>query len=109
MNNQLERFRKMHRLIKFKRTGPPEQFAEQLSISQSLLYRLLGELKAMGGPVHFCHLQQTYAYYENVELQLGFVPVAATGTQPESLGLHQGATIRPLLVEGSTTRSAQRS
>ena len=68
----LDRTRRMDRLIRFKRTGTPRQFADRLGISLSLLYRLLGELKAMGAPIHYCHLRQSYAYYERVELRLGF-------------------------------------
>ncbi|MCP9235693.1 hypothetical protein [Lewinella sp. JB7] len=80
---QLDRLRRMHRLIKFKRTGTPEQFARKLGISRSLLYRLIGELKAMDAPVYFCIDRQSYAYYESVELQLGFLRVASSPTRPQ--------------------------
>ena len=72
MHKQLERMRRMHGLIKFHRTGTPEQFAERLGISHSMLYRVLGEMKAMGAPIHFCHQRQTYAYYEPVDFRVEF-------------------------------------
>jgi hypothetical protein len=63
----------MHRLIKFKRTGTPEEFAERMNISSSFMYRLLNDLKQMGGPIVYCPIKRSYVYAENVELQLGFV------------------------------------
>lgn len=77
LHKNLERIRRMHALIKFRRTGSPEQFAERMGVSVSLLYRLIAQLKAMGAPIHFCHQRQSYAYYESVELQIGFVRVNA--------------------------------
>ena len=65
----------MHALIKFRRTGTPEKFAERMGISVSMLYRLISQLKEMGAPIHFCHQRQSYAYYESVELQIGFVRI----------------------------------
>ena len=74
LHKHLDRTRRIHQLIKFRRTGTPRSFADKLGISLSLLYRLLGELKDMGAPIHYCHIRQSYAYYEHVELKLGFFP-----------------------------------
>ncbi len=108
MNNQFERFRQMHRLIKFRRTGTPDHFANHLGISKSLLYRLLAEIKEMGGPVHFCHQRQSYAYYESVELQLGFVPAAAA-RPPGAHQPLQDAKLRAIPPRGDGHYTAQRS
>ena len=78
MHNHLERFRRMHRLIKFKRTVTPEEFASRLGISSSLMYRLLNDLKVMGGPITYCPIKVSYVYIHPVELQLGFVQVPAS-------------------------------
>ncbi|THH42077.1 hypothetical protein [Neolewinella litorea] len=75
MIKQLDRLRRMHTLIKFRRTGTPEDFAERLGISQSLLFRLLNELKNLGAPIAYCHLRRSYTYLYCVELQLGFAAV----------------------------------
>ncbi|MBB4078467.1 hypothetical protein GGR28_001080 [Lewinella aquimaris] len=72
LSKHLDRLHKMHRLIKFQRTGTPEEFAVRLGISRSMLYRLIGELKAMDAPIYFCVRRQSYTYSESVELQLGF-------------------------------------
>ena len=102
INKHLERLRRMHQLIKFKRTGTPEVFAEKLGLSQSLLYRLLSEMKALGAPVHFCHSRQSYVYYEPVELQLGFVTMRTLSEQ--SSHSRADATVSQL---SSTVQAAQ--
>ena len=88
LHKNLERIRRMHALIKFRRTGTPEKFAERLGISVSLLYRLIGQLKEMGAPIHFCHQRQSYAYYESVELQIGFVRI----NNPRPVGIARRMT-----------------
>ena len=85
----------MHQFIKFKRTGTPEAFAEKMGLSTSLLYRLIAELKALGAPVHFCFHRQSYVYYEQVELQLGFVSSRSDAEQT-AITDPVGATIRPI-------------
>ena len=95
MLKQLERLRRMHTLIKFHRTGTPEEFAQRLGISCSLLYRLLSELKSMGAPIHFCQHRQSYAYYESVEFRLEFVRVAQE-SKPAAKGQTKIAKVRPL-------------
>ena len=95
MHKQLERMRRMHGLIKFHRTGTPEQFAERLGISHSMLYRVLGEMKAMGAPIHFCHQRQTYAYYEPVDFRVEFARVD-TPTPTERTDQNTGALLRSL-------------
>ena len=63
---------RMHRLIKFKRTGPPDTFAEKLEISVSMLYRLMGDLKELGAPIEYSSFRQSYQYKQPTELRLGF-------------------------------------
>ncbi|PHL00120.1 hypothetical protein CGL56_03500 [Neolewinella marina] len=85
----------MHNLIKFRRTGTPDQFAERIGVSRSLLFRLLGELKDMGAPIHYCHLRKSYTYYGSVELQLCYISVPDMATiQTVSIG--SGARVIPL-------------
>ncbi len=102
VNKHLDRLRRMHQLIKFKRTGTPDAFAEKMGLSTSLLYRLLAEMKALGAPVHFCYLRQSYVYYKPVELQLGFVSTDP-GARQTTNGSTAGATIRSI---NQTTHAA---
>lgn len=105
MIKQLDRMRRMHNLIKFRRTGKPEAFAARLGISQSLLFRLLGELKKLGAPITYCQQRQTYTYYESVELQLGFVPVSESVQLPRE-DAPQRAKVIPLASAPTSGRKA---
>lgn len=85
LHRQLNRLRRMHNMIKFRRTGTPQSFADKMGISLSLLYKLLAEMKEMGAPINFCHLRQSYEYYEHTELRIGFFPKTAAGESPETI------------------------
>ncbi len=58
------RVKRMDDLIRRKATGTPDEFAQRLGISKSMLMLNLMELKQLGAPVKFSHIEQTY-YYEN--------------------------------------------
>lgn len=70
----LDRLRRVHELIKYKRTGDPATLARRLDLSQSACYSLLRELKLMGAPVHYNKVRGSYEYQTPVELMLGFYP-----------------------------------
>ncbi len=55
MNNlkQLERLRKVHKLIKLENTGTPGELAQKLRISTWQTYLVLEELKEMDAPIQF--------------------------------------------------------
>jgi hypothetical protein len=59
---QLERLKKMNRLIKSEHTGAPEEFAGKLGICQSHLFNLIEELKIMGAPISYSRTRKTYFY-----------------------------------------------
>lgn len=71
---QLERAERMHRFIKFKRTGSPEEFAEKMNLSLSMLYVVIKEMKQLGAPIGYCRFRQSYVYTKEVELRAGFFP-----------------------------------
>ena len=80
INKHLERLRRMHRIIKFKRSGTPKRFAAMLAVSPSTLYQLITEMKALGAPIYYCQQRECYAYYEAVELEIGFTRLNGTGS-----------------------------
>ena len=80
VNKHLERLRRMHRIIKFKRSGTPKRFAAMLAVSPSTLYQLIAEMKALGAPIYYCQQRECYAYYETVELEIGFTKVNRAAT-----------------------------
>jgi hypothetical protein len=69
---QLERLKKMNRLIKSERTGTPEEFAGKLGICQSHLFNLIEELKIMGAPIRYSRTRQTYFYTTEFEIKLQY-------------------------------------
>ncbi len=69
---QLERLKKMNRLIKEESTGTPSEFACRLGVSQSHLYRCIEEVRDLGAPVSFCRTRQTYFYKNDFELKVSY-------------------------------------
>ncbi|MGC9355095.1 MAG: hypothetical protein ACP5D9_14710 [Mariniphaga sp.] len=69
---QLERLKKINKLIKSERTGTPEEFAGELGICQSHLYNLIEELKIMGAPIRYSRTRQTYFYTTEFEIKLHY-------------------------------------
>ncbi len=69
---QLERLKRMNRLIKEERTGSPQEFASKLGISQSQLYNILEDLKIKGAPINYSRLKGTYYYTEGFEMELNY-------------------------------------
>lgn len=70
MIHQFERIKKINRLIKSANTGSPKEFAGELGISESHLYRYIEELQDMGIPIHYSRARRTYYYENNIELSL---------------------------------------
>jgi len=70
MIHQFERIKKINRLIKSANTGSPKEFATELGISESHLYRYIDELQDMGIPIHYSRARRTYYYENNIELSL---------------------------------------
>lgn len=65
---QLERLRKVHKLILLENTGAPTEFAKKLHISNRELYRILEYLKELDAKVIYCRKSNTYYYKENFDL-----------------------------------------
>ncbi len=69
---QLERIKKINRMVKSASTGSPKEFAGELGISESHLYRYIEELNEMGIPIHYSRARKTYYYENNAELSLNY-------------------------------------
>jgi len=64
LSQQLQRLIRMDRMIRQKATGNPEELAQRLGISRSMLYLLLQELKeTFGCPLQYSRKERTF-YYE---------------------------------------------
>jgi hypothetical protein len=64
-NDELER---LHRLIKRKATGTPEQLAEKLGVCIGTVKNRLNILKGRDAPIAYCRDRQTYYYTDEVEI-----------------------------------------
>lgn len=93
--NKLERIERMHRMIRFKRTGTPESFAQKMGVSQSMIYVLIKELKQLGAPIVYCRYRESYEYLYPVEFRAGFETPSMTASEMQAT-YGGGAVIRPL-------------
>jgi DNA-binding IclR family transcriptional regulator len=58
--DQLERFKKMNKLIQSGQTGTPAEFAHNIGISQSHLFRSLHLLEQSGLAIKYSRTLKTY-------------------------------------------------
>ena len=94
ITKHFDQLNRMHTLIKFRRTGTPDEFANRIGVSRSQMFKLLSQLRDLGAPIYFSKLRQTYAYRRSVELRLGYTEVGSTS---KSVGSHEeGASIVPI-------------
>jgi hypothetical protein len=68
----LERIKKMNRLIRSGQTGTPAEFANDIGISQSHLFRCLHELESYGMDIKYSRTMQTYFYGNDNELTISY-------------------------------------
>jgi biotin operon repressor len=61
----LERAKRMDDLIRRRATGSPDEFAQRLGISRSVLMEHIRDLKEMGAPIRFCDITRSYYYPSN--------------------------------------------
>lgn len=59
---QIERINRLHELIKYRRAGTPQELADRLEISTSMLYKIIEELRLKGAPVVYSRQLRTYYY-----------------------------------------------
>lgn len=96
LNNKIERIKRMHDLIRYKRTGKPDQFARKMGLSESMLYNMLKELKQLGAPIAYCRYRESYEYMHPVEFRVGFIPPSVASQELQAI--NGGATVLQLPV-----------
>lgn len=69
---QLERIQQIIKLIKYEKTGTPEEFANHLHISKRRLYEHLDDFRAMGAQVNYSKQRNTYYFSNGHELELNY-------------------------------------
>lgn len=72
MNNlkQLEKLKKIHRLIQNECTGTPSELANKMHISNRQLYLMIERLKEMDAPIIYNRKTKNYSYSHNYELKI---------------------------------------
>ncbi|MCB9264916.1 MAG: HTH domain-containing protein [Lewinellaceae bacterium] len=90
---KIERVERIHRMIQYKRTGNPGQFARKLGVSRSMLYQMLKELKQLGAPIAYCKYRQSYLYLHPVRFRFGFEE--NTLTETEAVRVNGGVVFSP--------------
>lgn len=68
----LERFHRIDSLISKKATGTPEEFAQKMNISVSMLYEYLAILRDLGAPICYDKERRTYFYSMNGQFKIKF-------------------------------------
>lgn len=64
----LDRISMMHKLIKGRKTGTPEEFAGLLGVSRTSMYELIDEMKIRGAPIKYSKAARTFYYGEPFEI-----------------------------------------
>jgi hypothetical protein len=69
---QIERIKKIHRLISTEKTGTPIVFARKLSLSRSQLYNELEIIKELDAPLKYSKKKESFYYETSFELILHY-------------------------------------
>ena len=96
---QIERIKRIHKLISSEKTGTPLVFAKKLSLSRSQLYNELEMIKELDAPVKYCKKRESFYYESSFELILNFS--LKTIKDDESKEIFGGSYFRPILLDGT--------
>ncbi|MEL7832370.1 hypothetical protein [Fodinibius sp. Rm-B-1B1-1] len=78
LRTYLTRIRRLDAMIRRKSTGPPEELANKLDISERWLYKFLRELKEeFDCPISYDSCRQSYVYEEKGKIMVGFKNISA--------------------------------
>lgn len=99
LQKNIQRIERMDELIRFKRTGTPQQFATKMGLSQSMLYYMIKELKNLGAPIIYCKYRESYKYQHPVKFKIGFeAPSLSQHIPPSDMQyINGGRTIAKVL------------
>ncbi|CAC9973716.1 hypothetical protein FLAPXU55_01404 [Flavobacterium panici] len=96
---QIERIKRMHKLIIAEKTGTPSVFAKKLSLSRSQLYNELDMIKELDAPLKYCKKRESYYYETSFELIVNFS--LKTIKDDELKEIFGGSNFRPILLDGT--------
>lgn len=67
---QIERINRLHEMIKYRRTGTPQQLARRLNLSASMVYKLMDELKLREVPIEYSRQLGSYYYSRSFQMKI---------------------------------------
>lgn len=67
---QIERINRLHEMIKYRRTGTPQQLARRLNLSTSMVYKLMDELKLREVPIEYSRQLGSYYYSRSFQMKI---------------------------------------
>lgn len=65
LSKYIARLQRMDSLIARRATGSPEEFACKMSLSRSMLFETLQEMKEMGVDIRYSNIRETYYYADS--------------------------------------------
>lgn len=91
---QIERINRLHEMIKYRRTGTPQQLARRLNLSTSMVYKLMDELKIREVPIVYSRQLGTYYYSSGflMNISIDFRPLV----EEEKLRYEGGNILSPV-------------
>lgn len=63
---------RINTLVKLRATGSPRELACKLGISERSVYEYINDMKELGAPIAFSYSHNSYIYYADGELLIGF-------------------------------------
>lgn len=96
---QIERIKRMHKLISSEKTGAPIVFARKLSLSRSQLYNELAIIKELDAPLKYCKKRESFYYETSFDLILNYSFKIIK--DDESKEIFGGSNFRPILLDGT--------
>jgi hypothetical protein len=63
---------RINTLVKLRATGNPRELACKLGISERSVYEYIHDMKELGAPIAFSYSHNSYIYYSEGELMIGF-------------------------------------
>ena len=70
---EIERLKRLDRLIRLKATGTPTQLASRLAVSERTVFNEIDILRSLGAPVEFCKTRRSYYYEHEVTIEFGLI------------------------------------
>jgi predicted DNA-binding transcriptional regulator YafY len=76
---------RINTLVKLRATGNPRELADKLGISERSVYEYISNMKELGAPIAYSYSHNSYIYYEEGDLVIGFSYEMINNEESESI------------------------